>query len=131
MKTRKGQNIMQHIEKIDSIIQSMKSSTAVGGDISSQLNSDTNVKTAALMRPATPVGKGNVKANNASEQACILLQRLLRGRAVQAEMQRGLRDCTNLIEEVMAPSVNEVESSASWISELLLGPSGNIGNYGR
>lgn len=60
--------------------------------------------TPKLQRPATPVLELDGDDEEVEEDACILLQRLLRGRAVQNDFFEGRERCRGLIEELQAAS---------------------------
>ncbi|GET91976.1 hypothetical protein, conserved [Leishmania tarentolae] len=60
--------------------------------------------TPKLQRPETPVLKLDGDEQEEVEDACILLQRLLRGRAVQNDFFDGRERCRGLIEELQAAS---------------------------
>ncbi|KAG5494420.1 hypothetical protein GH5_02438 [Leishmania sp. Ghana 2012 LV757] len=60
--------------------------------------------TPKLQRPETPVLKLDGDDQEEEEDACILLQRLLRGRAVQNDFFDGRERCRGLIEELQAAS---------------------------
>lgn len=60
--------------------------------------------TPKLQRPDTPVLELAGDTEEEQEEACILLQRLLRGRAVQNDFFEGKERCHGLIEELQAAS---------------------------
>lgn len=60
--------------------------------------------TPKLQRPPTPELELDGDAEETEEEACILLQRLLRGRAVQNDFFEGKERCRGLIEELQAAS---------------------------
>ena len=105
MKTRKGQAIIQDIDKINDIIQSMKSNITTQNGITTSI-AVTDSKPSSVNRPPTPTMKSAIlQKSDPVDAACVLLQRLVRGRAVQLEMERGLHNSMSLIEELTSPLV--------------------------
>lgn len=72
-----------------------------------------------VQRPATPQLELDGDAEEANEEACILLQRLLRGRAVQNDFFEGKERCRGLIQELQAASdAKEAEQAVADIKAL-------------
>ncbi|CAJ1033738.1 Cilia- and flagella-associated protein 91, putative [Leishmania lindenbergi] len=65
--------------------------------------------TPKLQRPETPVLKLEGDDEEEKDEACILLQRLLRGRAVQNDFFDGRERCRGLIKELQAASTAQTE----------------------
>lgn len=109
-KTRQGQAIVADIDKIDAILKSAKLGPAPGSTWSAIPTTQLYAKPVGIVRPTTPVDMA--KAVGAEQQdrdaAARLVQRVLRGRAVQADMLRGIRDSIDLIRELLEPQVTNV-----------------------
>lgn len=97
---REAERVIQSLEYAWGKIQQGKSSTHE----MSQRVLDLYRATPKLQRPDTP--ELELAGDNEEEQdeACILLQRLLRGRAVQNDFFEGKERCRGLIEELQAAS---------------------------
>lgn len=93
MATRKGQQIAADLEYVDKLLNAKKQ----GGTGKAQTLKNVYKKFEPVVRPPTP----EVEAEDDSEeQAVLLLQRLVRGRAVQNAMYEGKQKALQLIKEL-------------------------------
>ncbi|CEP00433.1 Cilia- and flagella-associated protein 91 [Plasmodiophora brassicae] len=117
-KTRQGQAIVADIDKIDAILKSAKLGPAPGSTWSAIPTTQLYAKPVGIVRPTTPVDMA--KAVGAEQQdrdaAARLVQRVLRGRAVQADMLRGIRDSIDLIRELLEPQSASSTGPSSTLS---------------
>jgi hypothetical protein len=96
---RQAKQVVEHLDYADSIIQASKAEKQ-----KQQSVQDLYRATPRLQRPDTPTLMLAGDAEEEREEAMLLLQRLLRGRAVQNDFFEGKERCHGLIEELQAAS---------------------------
>jgi uncharacterized protein YdcH (DUF465 family) len=96
---RKARQVNEHLEYADQVIQASKVEKQ-----KQQSVQDLYRATPRLQRPDTPTLVLAGDAEEEREEAMLLLQRLLRGRAVQNDFFEGKERCHGLIEELQAAS---------------------------
>ena len=98
-KKRKAREVVDHLEHANKIVEQSHQAKSKAANIQ-----DLYRATPRLQRPDTPVLHLQGDGDEEKEEAILLIQRLLRGRAVQNDFYEGKERCHGLIEELQSAS---------------------------
>eukprot|EP00758_Cryptobia_borreli_P003369 Tbor_TRINITY_DN3703_c0_g1::TRINITY_DN3703_c0_g1_i1::g.2344::m.2344 len=108
---RKATEVVNHLEYANELIEKSHQDKIQAASVR-----DLYRATPRLQRPDTPVLHLQGDDDEEKEEAILLLQRLLRGRAVQNDFYEGKERCRGLIEELQSAS-NAKDANMEWESE--------------
>lgn len=108
---RQALQVLEHLEYANTIIENAHETKQQTSHIQ-----DLYRATPRLQRPDTPTLTLQGDEEEEKEEAILLLQRLLRGRAVQNDFYEGKERCHGLIEELQSAS-NAKDAEYKWVPE--------------